>query len=48
LTWASDPNGGPEDRKCLHVHVHQLNEKLAPHGLRIRGSKSFGYRVDRI
>jgi hypothetical protein len=45
LVWAEDPNGGPEDRKCLHVHVHQLNRLLAPLGLVIRGSVSGGYRM---
>jgi DNA-binding response OmpR family regulator len=48
LVWASDPSGGPEDRKVLHVHIHQLNQLLATHGLRVRGSRSFGYRVQRI
>jgi hypothetical protein len=48
LVWASDPNGGPEDRKVLHVHVNQLNHLLAPHGICVRGSRSFGYRVQQI
>jgi DNA-binding response OmpR family regulator len=48
LVWASDPNGGPEDPKVLHVHIHQLNQLLVPHGLRVHGSRSFGYRVERI
>ena len=30
VVWAADPNGGPEDRKVLHVHVYQLNQRLAP------------------
>jgi hypothetical protein len=46
--WAADPNGGPEDRKVLHVHVHQLNRLLRPHGIRVRGSASGGYRVVNI
>jgi hypothetical protein len=25
LVWADDPNGGPEDRKVLHVHINQAN-----------------------
>jgi hypothetical protein len=47
-TAATDPNGGPEDRKVLHVHVHQLNRLLRPHGIRVRGSASGGYRVVNI
>lgn len=46
LLWADDANGGPEDRKNLHVHIHQLNRRLAPLGLRVRGSKSYGYRLE--
>jgi len=42
--WADDPSGGPEDRKVLHVHVSQLNQLLAPHGIVMR-SQSGGYRV---
>jgi hypothetical protein len=45
LVWADDPAGGPEDRKCLHVHVHQLNRMLAPLGLVVRGSLSGGYQM---
>jgi hypothetical protein len=44
LVWADDPNGGPEDRKVLHVHVSQLNQLLAPHGIMVR-SQGGGYRV---
>jgi hypothetical protein len=43
--WAHDPAGGPEDRKVLHVHVHQLNRLLAPFGVAIRGSRTEGYRI---
>jgi hypothetical protein len=45
LVWANDPAGGPEDRKVLHVHVHQLNDLLRVHGIQVRGSRSGGYRV---
>jgi len=45
LVWAADPNGGPEDRKVLHVHVHQLNRMLQSHRLRVRGSATGGYRI---
>jgi len=44
LVWADDPNGGPEDRKCLHVHVAQLNGLLRPLGIMVR-SQGFGYRI---
>jgi hypothetical protein len=44
LVWAEDPNGGPEDRKCLHVHVSQLNHLLAPLGIAVR-SQGGGYRI---
>jgi hypothetical protein len=30
------------------VHVHQLNRLLRPHGIRVRGSASGGYRVVNI
>ena len=45
LVWANDPAGGPEDRKVLHVHVHQLNGLLRDHGVEVRGSRSGGYHV---
>jgi hypothetical protein len=45
LVWIDDPAGGPENRKCLHVHVHQLNKMLAPLGLVVRGSGSGGYQM---
>jgi hypothetical protein len=44
LVWADDPSGGPEDRKVLHVHVSQLNQLLAPHGIMVR-SQGGSYRV---
>jgi DNA-binding transcriptional regulator YdaS (Cro superfamily) len=44
IVWADDPNGGPEDRKCLHVHVAQLNVLLRPLGVMVR-SAGGGYRV---
>jgi hypothetical protein len=44
LVWANDPSGGPEDRKCLHVHVAQLNTLLRPHGIMVR-SQGGGYRI---
>ena len=48
LVWAADPDGGPEDRKVLHVHIHQLNQLLRLRGIRVRGSHSDGYRVVNI
>jgi hypothetical protein len=47
IVWADDPNGGPEDRKVLHVHVFQLNRLLIPHGLVVRAGRGAGatYRV---
>jgi len=45
LVWEDDPAGGPEDRKVLHVHVHQLNDLLRVHRIQVRGSRSRGYRV---
>jgi len=44
VVWAGDPNGGPEDRKVLHVHVSQLNQLLAPLGIIVR-SQGGGYRI---
>jgi len=36
--WANDPNSGSEDedRKVLHIHVAQLNQLLAAHGVMVR------------
>jgi hypothetical protein len=45
VVWAHDPNGGPENRKTLHVHVNLLNHRLRAHGLAVRGSCSSGYRI---
>jgi hypothetical protein len=44
IVWADDPNGGPEDRKVLHVHVSQLNQLLAPFGIMVR-SQGGGYQI---
>jgi hypothetical protein len=48
LVWAKDPSGGPEDPKVLHVHIHQLNHLLAASGVAVRGSRSAGYRLQRV
>jgi hypothetical protein len=45
LIWADDPNGGPENFKLIHVHVHQLNRRLRPYGIEVRGSVSGGYHL---
>ena len=42
------PDGGPEDPKVLHVHIHQLNRLLAPFEIRVRGSRTYGYRLQTI
>jgi hypothetical protein len=38
IVWAHDPNGGPENPKCLHVHINQLNRLIAPMGFVVRAS----------
>jgi hypothetical protein len=44
--WADDIDGGPlSGRKNIHVHVHQLNKLIAPHGIAVRASKWAGYRI---
>jgi hypothetical protein len=45
--WGDDPNGGPECRHGIYVHVHQLNQRLAPLGIVIRAPKGAGagYRI---
>jgi DNA-binding SARP family transcriptional activator len=48
LVWIDDPSGGPEDRKTIHIHVHQLNRLLRPYGIEVRGSVSGGYRVQSV
>ena len=47
LVWADDPNGGPEDRKVLHVHVSQLNQLLAPYGVCVRSEAGL-YRIRNV
>jgi hypothetical protein len=47
IVW-DGADGGPEDRKVLHVHVHQLNRLLMPFGLRVRGSRFYSYRVQAV
>ena len=47
VVW-SGPDGGPEDRKVLHVHIHQLNRLLAPFGICVRGSRFYGYYVQAL
>jgi hypothetical protein len=44
VVWADDLNGGPEDRKVLHVHVSQLNQLFAPFGIMVR-SQGGGYQI---
>lgn len=44
LLYQNDPNGGPDSRHCLSVHVWHLNCKIRPIGWEVRaestGSKS--------
>jgi hypothetical protein len=47
VVYADDPNGGPDSRKCIHVHVAQLNRRLAREGMTIRGHVTDGYRIQR-
>jgi hypothetical protein len=35
---------GPESPSNLHVQVNQLNRKLAPYGVAVRGSRFYGYK----
>jgi hypothetical protein len=42
--WADDPDGGPEDRKVLHVLVAELNTLLRPLGIMVR-SQGGGYQI---
>jgi hypothetical protein len=44
--WADDIDGGPlSGRKNVHVHVHQLNKLIAPHGIAVRATRWSGYRI---
>ena len=49
LVW-DDPSGGPEDRKVLHVHIHQLNRLLTPFGVEVRApfGAGAGYRIQKV
>jgi hypothetical protein len=47
LAWPS-ADGGPESPSNLHVQVNQLNRKLAPYGIAVRGSRFYGYREVRL
>jgi hypothetical protein len=48
--WSDDPNGGPECRHGIHVHIHQLNRRLEPFGIAVRAPRggSGGYQLQRI
>lgn len=37
IVWAHDIDGGPEDFKALHVHIHGANKRLKQFNLAIRG-----------
>lgn len=44
IVWAHDPAGGPENFKTIHVHIWQLNQRLAPLGVAVRGGSN-GYHL---
>ena len=44
LVWQDDPNGGPECRHTIFVHVSHLNNRLAPLGIVVR-SEGGGYQI---
>lgn len=51
VVWAHDPNGGPENFKAIHVHIHQLNQLIAPLGFVVRARRGCGhegYRIRRL
>jgi hypothetical protein len=43
--WGDDSGGGPDALSTLHAHVWHLNQRLRPHGLRVRASRWSGYRI---
>lgn len=43
--WGDDLPGSPT---LVHVTVHNINKRLAPIGLRIRGRRGNGYQVVRL
>jgi hypothetical protein len=43
IVW-DGPDGGPENPKVLHVHVCQLNKRLAPLGVMVR-AQGGEYRI---
>jgi len=46
IVWARDPNGGPECRHALYVHIYSLNKLLAPLGaVRAPRPCTGGYRL---
>lgn len=48
LTWADDPDGGPDSHNLLSMHVGNINKKLKPHGMMIYGTRGPGDNVYRI
>jgi hypothetical protein len=50
VVWADDPNGGPECRHALYVHINQLNKRIAPLGIVVRAERggSTGYRIHSV
>jgi DNA-binding response OmpR family regulator len=40
--YADDPNGGPESRHTIAVHIYRLNRVLRPYGIVVRATKGHG------
>ena len=47
--WWDRPDGGPESRHALYVHVAQLNARLKPFGIVVRAPRggTEGYRIQK-
>ena len=50
IVYANDPTGGPESTNIVPVVVKHMRDRLAPHGLAIRGRRGPGalYRLEKI
>ena len=44
IVWQLDPNGGPESRNTIFVHISGLNNRLVPLNICVR-SEGGGYRI---
>ena len=45
--WVDDPDGGPESKSTIYVHIVQMNKILAEQGVRVV-SREFGYYLQSI